>query len=57
MALTFKNAEEARDAILASQKKEIASLYEKWADARAACAADPHETAQRILAAARGAMK
>lgn len=32
-------------------------LYEKWADARAACAADPHETAQRILAAARGAME
>lgn len=30
--LIFKNAEEARDAIMASQKKEIAKLYEDWAD-------------------------
>lgn len=32
MALIFKNAEKAKDAIMASQKKEIADLYEKWAD-------------------------
>lgn len=32
MALIFKDAEKARDAIAASQKKEIANLYEKWAD-------------------------
>lgn len=32
MALIFKDAEEARDAIMASQKKEIAGLYESWAD-------------------------
>lgn len=32
MALIFKNAEEAKNAIMASQKKEIADLYEKWAD-------------------------
>lgn len=30
--LIFKNAEEARDIIMASQKKEIAKLYEDWAD-------------------------
>lgn len=30
--LTFKSAEAARDAIMASQKKEIAALYESWAD-------------------------
>lgn len=30
--LIFKNAEAARDAIIESQKKEIAGLYEKWAD-------------------------
>lgn len=30
--LIFKNAEEARNAIMASQKKEIAKLYEDWAD-------------------------
>lgn len=30
--LKMKNAEKARDAITASQKKEIAKLYEKWAD-------------------------
>lgn len=30
--LIFKNAEEARNAIMASQKKEIANLYEDWAD-------------------------
>jgi hypothetical protein len=30
--LIFKNAEEARDAIMAFQKKEIAKLYEDWAD-------------------------
>lgn len=30
--LIFKNAEEARDAIMASQKKEIAKLYKDWAD-------------------------
>lgn len=32
MALVFKDAEKARDAIMASQKKEIAKLYEDWAD-------------------------
>lgn len=32
MALIFKNAEEAKDAITVSQKKEIAKLYEDWAD-------------------------
>lgn len=32
MRLRFKNAEEARDSIMASQKKEIAKLYEDWAD-------------------------
>lgn len=30
--LIFKDAEAARDAIMASQKKEIAALYENWAD-------------------------
>lgn len=30
--LIFKDAEKARDAIMASQKKEIAALYESWAD-------------------------
>jgi hypothetical protein len=30
--LIFKNAEAARDAIMDSQKKEIANLYESWAD-------------------------
>lgn len=30
--LTFKDAEAARDAIMVSQKKEIAALYEGWAD-------------------------
>lgn len=30
--LIFKDAEAARDAIMASQKKEIADLYESWAD-------------------------
>lgn len=30
--LKMKDAEKARDAITASQKKEIAKLYEKWAD-------------------------
>jgi len=30
--LIFKNAEEAKNAIMASQKKEIAKLYEDWAD-------------------------
>ena len=30
--LTLKNATKARDSIMASQKKEIAELYEKWAD-------------------------
>ena len=30
--LIFKDAEKARDAILDSQKKEIAALYDKWAD-------------------------
>lgn len=30
--LIFKDSEKARDAITASQKKEIADLYEKWAD-------------------------
>ena len=30
--LIFKNAETARDAIVASQQKEIAELYKKWAD-------------------------
>ncbi|MBQ2857051.1 MAG: hypothetical protein IJE78_08030, partial [Bacteroidaceae bacterium] len=30
--LIFKNAEDARNAIMASQKKEIAKLYEDWAD-------------------------
>lgn len=32
MPLIFKDAEKARDAIMASQKEEIAALYEKWAD-------------------------
>lgn len=31
-SLIFKNAEAAKDAIMDSQKKEIAALYEKWAD-------------------------
>lgn len=31
-SLIFKDAEAAKDAIMASQKKEIAALYEKWAD-------------------------
>ena len=30
--LIFKDAEAARDAIMASQQKEIAKLYENWAD-------------------------
>lgn len=30
--LIFKNSEKARDAITASQKKEIQRLYEEWAD-------------------------
>lgn len=30
--LIFKDAEAARDAIMASQKKEIAALYNEWAD-------------------------
>ena len=30
--LIFKDAEAARDAIMVSQKKEIAALYESWAD-------------------------
>ncbi len=30
--LTFKDAEKVRDSIMASQKREIADLYEKWAD-------------------------
>ena len=30
--LIFKNAEKARDAITASQKREIKRLYEEWAD-------------------------
>lgn len=30
--LIFKDAEAARDAIMATQKKEIAALYESWAD-------------------------
>lgn len=30
--LIFKDSEAARDAIVDSQKKEIAALYEKWAD-------------------------
>ena len=30
--LIFKNAEEVRNTIMASQKKEIAKLYEDWAD-------------------------
>ena len=30
--LIFKDSEAARDAIMASQKKEIAALYESWAD-------------------------
>lgn len=32
MNLIFKDAEKARDAIMASQKKEIAKLYKDWAD-------------------------
>lgn len=32
MALIFKNAEDAKNAILASQKQEIADLYKVWAD-------------------------
>lgn len=32
MALIFKDAEKAKDAIMASQKKEIAALYENWAE-------------------------
>lgn len=32
MALIFKNAEEAKNAITATQQKEIAKLYENWAD-------------------------
>ena len=31
-SLIFKDAEAVRDAIMDSQKKEIAALYEKWAD-------------------------
>ena len=30
--LIFKDAEKARDAITASQSKEIAKLYNEWAD-------------------------
>ena len=30
--LVFKDAEVARDAIMASQKKEIENLYKQWAD-------------------------
>ena len=30
--LIFKNAEDAKEAIMVSQKKEIAQLYEDWAD-------------------------
>ena len=30
--LMFKNAEDVRDSIMESQKKEIASLYNDWAD-------------------------
>lgn len=30
--LIFKDADKAKDAIMASQKKEITELYEKWAD-------------------------
>lgn len=30
--LIFRDAEIARDAVMASQKKEIAELYQKWAD-------------------------
>ena len=30
--LIFKDAEKARDALLVSQKKEIAALYQQWAD-------------------------
>ena len=30
-ALIFRDAEKARDSIMASQKKEIAKLYEEWA--------------------------
>jgi hypothetical protein len=30
--LIFKDADKAKNAIMASQKKEIAELYEKWAD-------------------------
>lgn len=32
MPLVFKDAEKAKNAIMASQQKEIASLYSKWAD-------------------------
>ena len=32
MALIFKNAEKVKNAIMASQKKEIAQLYKNWAD-------------------------
>ena len=32
MALIFKDAEKAKDAIMASQKKEIAKLYDDWAN-------------------------
>ena len=32
MALIFKNAEEAKNAITATQQQEIAKLYEDWAD-------------------------
>ena len=31
-SLIFKDAEKAKEAIMASQKKEIAALYESWAD-------------------------
>lgn len=31
-ALIFRDAEKARDSIMASQKKEIAELYEEWAN-------------------------
>ena len=47
-----------------SQKMGVQALYEKrlplyesWADTRAACAANPNETAERLLTAARSVMK
>lgn len=32
MALIFKDAEKVKESIMASQQKEIAALYDKWAD-------------------------